>query len=53
MAGPSRVRGPDGEAWTIRRRWFPWQIQRGELIAAPVKPQPRRQRLEKSSMCLR
>jgi hypothetical protein len=25
MAGPSRVTGPDGEAWTVRRRWFPWR----------------------------
>jgi hypothetical protein len=25
MAGPSRVTGPDGRAWTVRRRWFPWR----------------------------
>jgi hypothetical protein len=25
MAGPSRVAGPDGETWTVRRRWFPWR----------------------------
>ena len=25
MAGPSRVTGPDGETWTVRRRWFPWR----------------------------
>jgi hypothetical protein len=25
MARPSRVTGPDGEAWTVRRRWFPWR----------------------------
>jgi hypothetical protein len=25
MAGLSRVTGPDGKAWTVRRRWFPWR----------------------------
>jgi hypothetical protein len=25
MAGPSRVTGPDGKTWTVRRRWFPWR----------------------------
>ena len=25
MAGPSRVTGPDGKSWTVRRRWFPWR----------------------------
>jgi hypothetical protein len=25
MAGPSRVNGPDGKVWTVRRRWFPWR----------------------------
>jgi hypothetical protein len=25
MAGPSRVTDPDGNAWTVRRRWFPWR----------------------------
>ena len=25
MAGPSRVTGPDGTVWTVRRRWFPWR----------------------------
>ena len=25
MVGPSRVTGPDGKAWTVRRRWFPWR----------------------------
>jgi Flp pilus assembly protein TadB len=25
MAGMSRVAGPDGKTWTVRRRWFPWR----------------------------
>jgi hypothetical protein len=25
MAGPFRVTGPDGKAWTVRRRWYPWR----------------------------
>jgi len=25
MAGLSRVTGPDGKVWTVRRRWFPWR----------------------------
>jgi hypothetical protein len=25
MAGLSRVTDPDGKAWTVRRRWFPWR----------------------------
>lgn len=25
MTGPSRVTGPDGTSWTVRRRWFPWR----------------------------
>jgi hypothetical protein len=25
MAGPSRVTDPDGTAWTVRTRWFPWR----------------------------
>jgi hypothetical protein len=25
MTGPSRVIGPDGKAWSVRRRWFPWR----------------------------
>ena len=25
MAGQTRVTGPDGTAWTVRRRWFPWR----------------------------
>jgi hypothetical protein len=25
MAGPTRVTDPDGKAWTVRRRWFPWR----------------------------
>jgi hypothetical protein len=25
MAGASRVTGPDGKTWTVRRRWFPWR----------------------------
>jgi hypothetical protein len=25
MAGQSSVTDPDGKAWTVRRRWFPWR----------------------------
>jgi len=25
MTGSSRVTGPDGKPWTVRRRWFPWR----------------------------
>jgi hypothetical protein len=25
MTGPSRVTDPDGKAWTVGRRWFPWR----------------------------
>ena len=25
MAGSSRVTEPNGKAWTVRRRWFPWR----------------------------
>lgn len=25
MTGQSRVTDPDGKAWTVRRRWFPWR----------------------------
>src|SRR5215212_428079 len=25
MAGAFRVTGPEGKAWTVRRRWFPWR----------------------------
>jgi hypothetical protein len=25
MAGLARVTDPDGKAWTVRRRWFPWR----------------------------
>ncbi|MGV0815821.1 hypothetical protein ABQF34_28045 [Mycolicibacterium boenickei] len=25
MSGKVRVKGPDGNSWTVRRRWFPWR----------------------------
>jgi hypothetical protein len=25
VAGRVRVKGPDGSAWTVRRRWYPWR----------------------------
>lgn len=49
VSGRVRVKGPDGNAWTVRRRWFPWQP--ALLLKKVLAEHPRRRQAVRNDRC--